>query len=141
MRDKLVLTICVLVSVVATLGCASVTPNTLRAAKGTGLARVYAVPPTAVWNAVPTVLTDLRLKYMGEDKQTGYLLAESDLAAYGRGDLLVVFIEAQGHTRETRVEVIAKKVTPPGLFAPAERDWAQDILNQFDARLSRSPGH
>lgn len=65
---------CVVVGLISTLGCSSVpsvTPHSLRAAKGTGMARVYATPPTAVWNVVPTVLSDLKLKYIGEDKQIG----------------------------------------------------------------------
>lgn len=144
MRNNCVITMCVLVGVLAMVSCAPVapvTPHSLRAAKGTGLARVYAAPPTTVWNAVPTVLSDLKLKYIGEDTQAGYLLAESNLAAYGTGELVVVFLQAQEHTRNTRVEVIAKKVNPPGLFAPAERNWAADILNQLDDRLKRLSGH
>ena len=90
---------------------------------------------------MPTVLSDLKLKYIGEDKHAGYLLAENDLAIIGIGELVVVFIEAQERTRNTRVEVIAKKVNPPGLFAPAERNWAQDILNQLDSSLNHSSGH
>ena len=141
MRHRFVITISALVSFVATVGCATVTPNTLRAAKGTGLARVYTAPSMTVWKTVLTVLSDLKLKYIGEETQAGYLLAESDLAADGKGDLLVVFIEAQGHTRETRVEVIAKNVNPPVLFAPADPTWALDILNQLDDRLKHSSGH
>ena len=135
---------CVLIYVVATLGCAPVTPatpNSLRAAKGTGLARVYPIPLNAMWNAVPPVLADLKLKYLGEDKQAGYLLAESDLAAYGRGELVVVFIDPQDHSRKTRIEAISKRVTPPLLFASAERNWAAEILNQLDDKLKHSPGY
>lgn len=135
---------CGVIGIVAIFGCAPVTPvtpNSLRAAKGTGMAGMYPVPLNAVWSAVPTVLSDLKLKYMGEDKQAGYLLAESELAAYGTGELVVVFIDPQDHSRKTRVEVIAKKVTPPGLFAPAERNWAAEILNQLDDKLKHSSDH
>lgn len=144
MRNKLVVTKYTLVGLVAIVGCASVspvTPHSLRAAKGTGMARVYATPPTAVWNVVPTVLSDLKLKYIGEDKQIGYLLAESDLAAYGRGELVVVFVDAHEHTRNTHVEVISKKVSPPILFAPAEPNWAKEILTQLDDKLKHSSDH
>lgn len=138
MRNNGVITMCVLVGLVATVGCASVTPHSLRAAKGTGLARVYAVPHTMVWNTVPTVLTDLKLKYIGEDKQAGYLLAESELAAYGTGALVVVFIDPQDHSRKTRIEVISKKVTPL-LFASDERNWAAEVLDRLDATVKRLP--
>lgn len=129
MRNTLVVTVCILVGCVTLVGCAPVTPNALRAAKGTGLVRVYAAPPTAVWNVVPTVLSDLKLQYIGEDAQAGYLLAESELAIARTGELILVFIEPYEHTRNTRVEVIA------------ERNWASDILNQLDTNLKRSPGH
>lgn len=140
MRNKLV-TMCVFVGLAAMVGCTSappVTPHSLRGAKGTGVARVYAAPPPTVWNAVPTMLSDLKLKYIGEDRQAGYLLAESGLAVDRDGELVVVFVEPQDHTRNTRVEVISKKVDPPGLFASAERNWAVDILNQLDDRLKHS---
>lgn len=143
MRNTSSLTIGVLVGFVAIMGCAPVTPatpNSLRAAKGTGLARVYPIPLNAMWNAVPPVLADLKLKYLGEDKQAGYLLAESDLAAYGRGELVVVFIDSQDHSRKTRIEVISKKVTPL-LFASDERNWAAEILDRLDATVKRLPDH
>ena len=141
MRKSLLFTMCALVGVISAVGCASVTPHSLRAAKGTGLTRVYPTPLTAVWNAVPTVLSDLKLQYMGEDTQAGYLLAESDLAASGTGELVVVFIEAHDHTRNTRVEVIAKKVSPLTYFYLSDRNWALGILDQLDAHLKRLSGH
>ena len=126
------------------VGCAPVipvTPSSLRGAKSTGVARVYAAPSPTVWNAVPTMLSDLKLKYIGEDRRAGYLLAESDLAAYGAGELDIVFVETKDETPNTRVEMISKKVNPPGLFASAERNWAVDILNQLDGQLKHAPGH
>lgn len=144
MRNTTSLIISVLVGIIVAFGCAPVapaTPNSLRAAKGTGLARLYLASPTRVWKAVPSVLGDLKLKYLGEDKPAGYLLAESELAAYGTGELVVVFIDPQDHARKTRIEVISKKVTPPLLGASAERNWAAEILNQLDDKLKHSPGH
>ncbi len=138
MQNKGIITMCVLVGVVTTLGCAPVTPvtpNSLRAAKGNGVARVYSAPLNTVWDAVLAVLSDLKLKCIDENKQAGYLVAESDLAIVGTGDLMVVFIDAQDQTRHTHVEVIAKKVTPPGPVESAERTWAVDILNQLDAKV------
>lgn len=143
MRGNSLLTICALVGVVATLGCAPVapvTPNSLRAAKGSGVARVYPAPLTTVWDAVLTVLSDLKLKCIEESKQGGYLLAESELAIVGRGELMVVFIDAQGQPRNTQVEVIAKKIAPPGPFTSAERNWAAEILNQLDDKLKHASG-
>lgn len=141
MRNNSVVALCALVGIVTMVSCAPVTPVTphsLRAAKGTGLARVYLASPTRVWKAVPSVLGDLKLKYLGEDKPAGYLLAESELAAYGTGELVVVFIEPQDHARKTRVEVIAKKVTPL-LFASDERNWAAEVLDRLDATVKRLP--
>lgn len=143
MQNKCIITMCVLISVVTTLGCAPVTPvtpNSLRAAKGSGVARVYPAPLTTVWDAVLTVLSDLQLKCIEESKQGGYLLAESELAIIGKGELVVVFVETQEEMRNTHVEVIAKKVTPPALFESAERNWAADILNQLDDQLKHSRG-
>lgn len=144
MRNKDMITICVLVGVVAMLGCAPVTPvtpNSLRAAKGRGVAKVYPAPLNTVWDAMPTVLSDLKLKCIEENKQAGYLLAESELGAYGTGDLVVVFIDPQDHSRKTRIEVISKKVTPPLLGASAERNWAAEILDRLDATVKRLPDH
>lgn len=89
---------------------------------------------------MPTVLSDLKLNCLGEDKQAGYLLAESDIAVRGDGELIAVFVETLEHTRNTRIEVIAKKVIPPGPFAPAEQNWAVEILNQLDDQLKHSRG-
>lgn len=144
MRTSLLLTICGLVGVVTMGGCAPVTPvtpNSLRVAKGSGVAKDYFIPLNTVWNAMLAVLSDLKLKCIEENKQAGYLLAESDLAIVGKGDLVIVFIETQEETRNTRVEVIAKKVTPPGPFASAERNWAIDIFNQLDDSLKRLSDH
>ncbi len=143
MRNKDMITICVLVGVVAMLGCAPVTPvtpNSLRAAKGRGVAKVYPAPLNTVWDAMPTVLSDLKLKCIEENKQAGYFLSESDLAIVGRGELMVVFIDAQGQPRNTQVEVIAKKIAPPGPFTSAERNWAAEILNQLDDKLKHASG-
>jgi len=143
MRNMLVVTMCALVGLVAMGGCASVpsvTPHSLRAAKGTGLVREYEALPTTVWSTMFTVLSDLKLKCIDENQQGGYLLAESDLAIVGKGELVVIFLEAQDHTRNTRVEVISKKVNPPILFASPERNWAVDILNQLDGKLKQLSG-
>jgi hypothetical protein len=144
MRGNSLLTICALVGVVATLGCAPVTPvtpNSLRAGKGSGVARVYPAPLTTVWDAVLTVLSDLKLKCIEESKQGGYLLAESELAIIGKGELVIVFVETQEETRSTHVEVIAKKVNPSGPFGPAERNWALDILHRLDINLKHPSSH
>ncbi len=143
MRGNFLLTICALVGVVATLGCAPVTPvtpNSLRAAKGRGVGKVYPAPLNTVWNATPIVLSDLKLKCIEENKQAGYFLAESDLAIVGKGELAIVFVEPQEETRNTHVEVIAKKVTPPGPVESAERNLAVEILNQLDDKLKNASG-
>ena len=112
-RNKNIITMCAFVGLVAMVGCAPVipvTPNSLRAAKGTGTGavRVYATPPTTVWSTVLTVLSDLKLRCIEENREAGSFLAESGLPAYGTGELIVVFVEPQNHTRDTRVEVISK---------------------------------
>lgn len=58
-----------------------------------------------------------------------------------QGELVIVFVETQEETRNTHVEVISKKVTSPGPFESAERNWAVEILNQLDKRLKHSSGH
>ncbi len=144
MRVNPVLAMCVLVGVVATLGCTPltpVTPNSLRAAKGNGVVRGYPTPFNTVWDAMLAVLSDLKLKCIEENQEARYLLAESDLAIVGKGELVVVFVETHEETRNTHVEVIVKKVNQPGPFESAEKNLAAAILNQLDDKLKHSSGH
>jgi hypothetical protein len=118
-------------------GCATVTPATIRAEKGTGLTRAYAVPKNAIWKAMPEVFSELKLKYIGEDKNVGYLLAESDLAIDGDGELVTVFIDNPDETLNTSVEVIAKNVYNFG-GVNSGRNWEIEILNKLHEKLKLS---
>jgi hypothetical protein len=68
MLKKTLIAIFSLVIFAGVSGCATVTPATIRAEKGTGLTRVYAAPENAIWKAMPEVFSELKLKYIGEDK-------------------------------------------------------------------------
>jgi hypothetical protein len=141
MNKKIFVTIFTIIILISLSGCVTVTPSSIRAAKGTGVARVYAAPENAIWKAMPDVLSELKLKYMGEDKQVGYLLAESDLAVYGYGELIALFIDNPGETLNTRVEVIAKKVAAIRTGTHSGRNWEIDILNKLHEKLKLPADH
>jgi hypothetical protein len=134
-------TIFTVVIFAAVSGCATVTPATIRAEKGTGTTRVYTASENAIWKAMPEVFSELKLKYMGEDKQGSYLLAESDLAVYGDGELVTVFIDNLDETLTTRVEVIAKKVDAIRTGTHSGSDWGIKILNTLHEKLKSSADH
>lgn len=67
------------------------------------------------------VLSDLKLKCIEENQGGEVSLAESDLAIVGKGELVIVFVETHEETRNTHVEVIAKKVNQPGPVESAEK--------------------
>jgi hypothetical protein len=130
---------------VALSGCATYikcSPAKLRAAKGTGLTRMYSSSTDQIWTALPGVLAGLKLKYIGEDKHKGYMLAEDEVAAYGTGDLIAIFVDSLNESTNSRVEVLAKQantsvyvigVTP--IFSVSAEHWETEVLNKLDEKL------
>lgn len=138
MLKKILAAVFTIVVLVSTSGCATVTPAQVHAAKGTGMVRVYAASREALWKAIPEVLTELNLKYVGEDKQAGYILAQSDLAVAGRGEIIAIFVETPGGVENTRVEVISKKAKAANIFSHSRKRWEDEILNKLDEKFRSS---
>jgi hypothetical protein len=67
-------------------------------------------------------------------------LAESDLAVYGDGELVTVFIDNPDETLNTSVEVIAKNVYNFG-GVNSGRNWGIEILNILHEKLKSSADH
>lgn len=111
-------------------GCSTLADT--RAAKGSGMSRTYAASQEAVWKAIPSVLADLGLQLVSENKQEGYILAQRGITGLSYGENVAIFVESAGGVAKTRVEVVSKKVSSMVLYAP---NWESDILNTLDEKL------
>lgn len=129
-RNYLALFSIVVVLLILT-GCATMADA--RAAKGSGLSRIFAAPQERVWQAMPSVLTELGLSLAGDNRQEGYILAQRGVTTFSYGENVAIFIEPEAGTAKTRVEVVSKKAVKTQIFAP---DWAKDILDKLDQRLA-----
>lgn len=114
----------------ASSGCATLADA--RAAKGTGLARIYSASREAVWKAVPDVLSDLKLTLVKEDSAEGCFLAENGWSGFSYGERVAVFVDAMNGEPRTRVEVVSKRVLATTVFGP---DWQLPILDKLDEKL------
>jgi hypothetical protein len=114
----------------AASGCATLADA--RAAKGSGVSRTYEASQETVWKAVPSVLAELGLQLVGDNKQEGYILAQRGISAFSYGENVAIFVESVGGVTKTRVEVISKKAMATNVFAPS---WENDILNKLDEKL------
>lgn len=113
-------------------GCTS-TLSDARTAKGSGVSRTYAASQETVWKAVPSVLEELGLQLVSENKQEGYFLAQKGVHGLSYGENVAIFVESAGSATKTRVEVISKKAVSMVLYAP---NWEDDILNKLDVKLN-----
>jgi uncharacterized lipoprotein len=111
-------------------GCSTLADS--RAAKGTGQSREYAAPIDAVWKALPSVLAELSLPLVGENKQEGYMLAQRGVTLMSYGENVAIFVESVNGVTKTRVEVVSKKTMATNIFAP---DWSKEILDKLATKL------
>ncbi len=89
----------------ASSGCATLADA--RAAKGTGLARIYPASREA-------------------------FLAENGWSGFSYGERVAVFVDAMNGEPRTRVEVVSKRVLATTVFGP---DWQLPILDKLDEKL------
>lgn len=111
-------------------GCATLADA--RSAKGTGISREYPASLDAVWKVMPTVLAELSLPMVGENRQEGYILAQRGITAFSYGENVAIFVESVNGVTKTRVEVVSKKAMATNVFAP---DWGKDILDKLGEKL------
>jgi len=98
-----------------TTGCSNLADA--RAAKGSGMARKYAVSAEKVWQAMPAVLAELQLPLVSENNQEGYILAQRGVTLASYGENVAIFIESVNGVTKTRAEVISKKAMATNIFA------------------------
>ena len=130
MLKKSFLILAAVTTMALTSGCSTLADS--RAAKGTGVAREYAAPIDVVWKTVPTVLTELSLPMVADNRQEGYILAQRGVTAFSYGENVAIFVETVNGVTKTRVEVVSKKTMATNVFAP---DWAKSILDKLDEKL------
>ena len=105
-----------------------------RLARGTGESRVYDAQPAAVWSALPGVVKEVGLDYVGENRQEGYLLAQRGITPFSYGENVAIFVDELARSVRTRVEVVSKKAMETNIFAP---NWSTDILDKLAEHLAR----
>ena len=127
---KLCVVIAAVTIVASTSGCSTLADS--RAAKGTGVAREYAAPIDVVWKTVPTVLAELSLPMVADNRQEGYVLAQRGVTAFSYGENVAIFVETANGVTKTRVEVVSKRALATNFIAP---DWGKSILDKLDEKL------
>ena len=106
-----------------------------RAARGTGETRIYDVPASAVWNALPAVIKEAGLDFVGDNRGEGYVLAQRGISLMSYGEHVAIFVDPLQGSR-TRVEVVSKKAMATNLLAP---NWEGEILERLGQKLAQ-PG-
>lgn len=94
MFKKIIAALFAIAVLVTASGCATLADA--RAAKGSGVSRTYAAPHEVVWKTIPSVLTELGLPLVGENKQEGYILAQRGITAFSYGENVAIFVEPEG---------------------------------------------
>ena len=127
----------IVVAVIAALAMLSFAPGcaTLadaQAAKGTGTSREYAASMDKVWSAIPTVLSELRLPLVSENRAEGTMLAQRGVTPFSYGENVAIFVEPVAGSTRTRVEIVSKKAMATNVFAP---DWSNEILDKLGDKL------
>jgi hypothetical protein len=134
MLVRLISAILAAAAVSVNYGCSTLADA--RAARGTGTARVYAVSPDAVWNALPAVIKEAGLDFVGDNRPEGYLLAQRGITPLSYGEHVAIFVDPARPGTGTRVEVVSKKAMATNVLAP---DWEGEILDKLGEKLAK-PG-
>jgi len=126
------------VALLSATGCTTLAD--VRAAKGSGEARMYNASYDQVWNAVPEALKELGLKEEGYSKGSGYVVARGTMMVgekmpvAGIADNLAVFVDKGASASQTRVEVVAKSSVP---LNPLSKKWEARVLDKLSEKLPR----
>jgi hypothetical protein len=106
-----------------------------RAARGSGVSRIYDAPLDTVWKAISTVVKEVGLDLVGDNRQEGYLLAQRGITPFSYGENVAIFVEELGRAPRTKVEVVSKKAMQTNIFAPS---WENEILDKLGERLAKA---
>ncbi|MDB5764557.1 MAG: hypothetical protein JWQ21_3552 [Herminiimonas sp.] len=117
-------------ALVSATGCSTLADA--RGAKGSGVSRVYEASAETVWKAMPTVLSEVGLQLVGDNRTEGYILAQRGITAFSYGENVAIFIESVGGVTKTRVEAVSKKAMATNIFAPS---WEKEILDKLGEKL------
>src|SRR5262245_52468181 len=97
----------VAIAVLAMLPAGCATLADAKAGNGTGVSRMFDAPPEAIYGAMPGVLKEAGLDFVGDNRQEGYILAQRGITPFSYGEHVAIFVETIGN--RTRVEVVSKK--------------------------------
>lgn len=86
-----------------------------------------------VWGVIPSVLSDLKLPLVTENRADGTILAQRGITPFSYGENVAIFVESVDATK-TRVEVVSKKAMATNVFAP---DWNAEIVDKLGEKLRR----
>lgn len=120
--------VCGTLAVIA-IGCATMADA--RRARGTGPSRTYNVPAEEIWQAMPSILSEVGLEYVGENREEGYILAQRGITGFSYGENVAIFVESLGQNK-TKVEIVSKKALATTIFAP---EWSGAIFRELDERF------
>jgi len=103
-----------------------------KAARGTGEVRVYDVPANTVWSALPGVVKEAGLEYVGDNRAEGYVLAQRGVTPLSYGENVAIFVQEMRPGPKTRVEVVSKKQVALNVLAP---NWESELLDRLAQKL------
>ena len=130
MLKNIVAVVAALAMLSFTSGCATLADA--EAAKGTGTSREYAASMDQVWSAIPTVLSELHLSLVSQNRAEGTILAQRGVTPLSYGENVAIFVEPVAGSTRTRVEIVSKKAMATNVFAP---NWSNEILDQLGEKL------
>ena len=114
MIKKIAIIIATAALLVSATGCSTLADA--RAAKGSGVSRIYEAPAEIVWKTMPAVLAEVGLQLVGDNRTEGYILAQRGITAFSYGENVAIFIESVGGVTKTRVEAVSKKAMATNRF-------------------------
>jgi hypothetical protein len=120
----------ILLAAALSSGCATLADA--KAAKGSGISKVYDKPYDVVWSAVVETVNSSGLELVSENKEKGRILAQGAVSAFSWGENVAIFVEDVDGKIKTRVEVVNKRAVATNVFAT---DWETRILEALDKRL------
>jgi hypothetical protein len=80
----------------------------------------------------PTVLSELKLPLVSENRTDGIILAQTGVTPFSYGENVAIFVESVDNATRTRVEVVSKKAMATNVFAP---DWSTETLDKLGEKL------
>ena len=112
-------------------GCTTV--NTAAKAHGSGEQVIYKASFDEVWAAVPEVITNVGLQFVGVNSDKHVFLAKHGITGWSWGENVAIYVE-EIENGKTSVEVITKHKPVTNITA---QDWDGPIFIQLDRKFTR----